>query len=67
MKNKKVEIEWHPYPQEKPLKCGKYRVSIKTARGSFTFTTWLSIRDLSDGFWDKYLIAWAELPESYKE
>ena len=31
---KKVEIEWHKYPNEKPKKDGDYLVTVKGGKGA---------------------------------
>ena len=67
----KTEIEWHPYPKEKPNECGEYLVTVNCGYFSLTETsTW------KDGFFTDYenkpnkicsIIAWSEKPEPYKE
>lgn len=61
------KIVWHKYPEEKPKKDDDYLVSVKIEDESFTLT---SCFDMSiDAFGilsDKYVTAWAEMPEPYK-
>lgn len=38
---KKVEIEWHKYPQEKPKECDEYLVTVNCGYFNLTETsTW---------------------------
>lgn len=68
---KKVEIEWHKYPDEKPKNnpVEPYLVSIRCFGGTCVDMEYYE----DDSFkWmpykeDKSVIAWAELPEPYKE
>ena len=60
-------IEWHPYPQEKPEEYDEYLVTVKDEQDLFTFTTyWLPEGNTFIDF-SRYIVAWAELPEPYKE
>ena len=63
-----VEVEWHQYPQERPdtLKCylattmvGKKRIVSTACRVPFTNKFFMEE--------DFPVIAWAEMPEPYKE
>ena len=61
---KKVEIEWNPYPKEKPQKDGLYIVSVKIGDRTLTSALkWLKRRKFI--FYDKHVTAWAEKPEPY--
>lgn len=56
-------ITWHPYPEEKPSKCGEYLVTILTqVTGPIVDT------DLWCGthFESQKVIAWMERPKAYK-
>ena len=60
-------IEWHPYPQEKPEEYDEYLVTVKDEQDLFTFTTyWLPEGNTFIDF-SRDIVAWAELPEPYKE
>ena len=68
---KKVEIEWHKYPEEKPKRVDEYLVTVNC--GYFNTT---STSDWKDGKFTDYenepqkigsIIAWAEMPNSYEE
>lgn len=59
---KKTEIEWHPYPKEKPTKDGLYLITLK-----FGNTKEVSMGYLTKNIYSNTLIAWAEIPEPYKE
>lgn len=55
------KVKWHPYPQEKPLKEGRYLVTFK-----HIFRNFVIIRSYPNSDWDKeVVIAWAELPKPY--
>jgi len=61
--------KWHPYPQEKPPKPGRYLISWTHDEGTENFFFW---EWLDDDPWffapdPGLLIAWQELPEHYKE
>ena len=70
----KVEIEWHPYPQEKPVPFGTYLVTAKERKDKriFVSTDYFS-RKGSRKYWTKFgtvcyrVKAWAELPEPFEE
>ena len=68
---KKTEIEWHPYPKEKPKAVDEYIVTINY--GFFKITSSAIWKDgrFMDNEEDQNnigsIIAWAEMPESYKE
>ncbi len=60
-------IEWHQYPQEKPEEYDEYLVTVKVEQDLFTFTTyWLPEGNTFIDF-SRDIVAWAELPEPYKE
>lgn len=77
-KEKETKVKWHPYPEEKPLvkdndKVEDYLVTIRFKKEKFVINASFSpyykqfykeymISDL-----DKFVTAWAELPEPYKE
>lgn len=55
------KVKWNPYPQEKPLKEGRYLVTLK-----HIFRNFVVIRSYPNSDWDKeVVIAWAELPKPY--
>ena len=56
------KIIWHPYPHEKPPKDWLYLITLK-----FGNTKEVSMGYLTKGIYSNTLIAWAELPEPYKE
>lgn len=55
-------IEWHKYPEEKPPKEGLYLITLK-----FGNTKDVSMGYLTKDICSNTLIAWAEIPEPYKE
>ena len=61
---KKTEIEWHPYPQERPIEDDDYLITVKCRR-TRKVTTWDSV----NGYFyiEGDVTAWTELPEPYKE
>ena len=66
---KKAEIEWYPYPKEKPKEVDEYLVTVNCGYFNLTeVSTW------KDGLFTDYenepnkicsIIAWAEKPEPY--
>lgn len=61
-------IEWHPYPQEKPSEYGRYIVTVRTFHNNEEKTFFVTFDAFELGyFWQSGVIAWAELPEPYKE
>ena len=64
---KKTEIEWHKYPQEKPEEYDEYLVTVQDGQDLFTVPTyWIPEGNIFEDF-SRKIIAWAELPEPYKE
>ncbi len=60
------KIEWHKYPEEKPKKDDDYLVSVKIEDESFTLTSCFDTSIDAFGILsDKYVTAWAEMPEPY--
>ena len=68
---KKVEIEWHKYPEEKPKCTDEYLVTINC--GYFNTT---STSNWKDGKFQKHenkpgrigsIVAWAEMPDPYED
>ena len=66
---KKAEIEWYPFPQEKPKVADEYLVTVNC--GYFNIT---STSNWKNGRFTDYenepgrigsIIAWAEMPEPY--
>lgn len=57
-----TKIVWHPYPKEKPPKEGLYLITLK-----FGNTKDVSMGYLTKDMNSNNLIAWAEIPEPYKE
>lgn len=61
------KVKWHPYPQEKPNEKDTYIVTLKFGKDLLTsITDWIPEQNT---FWDfgDSVVAWAELPEPYKE
>lgn len=54
-------VTWHPFPQEKPTQSGYYLVTLNMFGKIFVHV------HPSNGTFDVPVIAWAELPEPYKE
>ena len=64
---KKVEIEWHKYPDEKPKRDGDYLVTVKRKKRSFTSKFyWDSLLGFGDSL-NELVSAYADMPEPYKE
>ena len=59
---KKVEIVWHKYLDEKPPKDGLFLITHKFGNKKEVAMAYLT-KDINSN----NLIAWAELPEPYKE
>lgn len=57
-----INVKWHPYPEEKPPKEGLYLITLK-----FGNTKDVSMGYLTKDMNSNNLIAWAEIPEPYKE
>lgn len=64
------EIEWHPYPEEKPPHAGRFLVTYKNKqchnRRETKTVSYLFKSSMFNSHKDS-IIAWAELPEPYKE
>lgn len=68
---KKTEIEWNPYPKEKPKCADEYLVSINCGYFKMTSTSiWKNNK------FEKYenkpgrigsIVAWAEMPDPYED
>lgn len=73
---KKSRVIWHPYPKEKPdvptvalAPWGEYYTTTRflvTRRDMFTDTITTSLY-FNEEFMENDVIAWAEMPEPYKE
>lgn len=64
-----IETHWHLFPNEKPDKRGRYLVTARCYRGARFTMTKLWVPNIGwflkeDGL---EIIAWAEMPEPYKE
>ena len=65
---KKAEIEWYPFPQEKPTVDDQYIVSIRLGKVSFTATAdWKNVKGKFKVMFNENITAWAEMPRPYKE
>ena len=58
------KVKWHPYPQERPIEDNDYLITVKYRRRRKVMK-W----DSFNGYFNVYVdvIAWAEMPEPYKE
>ena len=58
------KVKWHPYPQERPIEDDAYLITVK-----YRHTRKVMKWDCFNGYFNVYgyVIAWAELPEPYKE
>lgn len=67
-KKSSLKEDWHSYPDEKPSIYGAYlsTVAIKKKR-SVSISLWLPSTDRFFNEGDHSIIAWAELPEPYRE
>ena len=76
----KVEIDWRPYPKEKPTKFDEYLITLLDKRDNSlsvatdSFFPAEDFIDLDDGWaiYDESLcdfkvVAWAEMPKPFKE
>ena len=62
------KIVWRKYPQEKPTVDDQYIVSIRLGKVSFTATAdWKNVKGKFQDVFNENIIAWAEMPEPYKE
>ena len=59
---KKVEIKWHPYPQEKPPKDGLFLITHNFGNRKEVAMAYLT-KDINSN----NLIAWAKLPKCYED
>lgn len=59
------EVVWHPYPEEKPTRRGNYLVTLNVGGGKKMICTLCSPQ--TGDFNTDSVLAWAELPEPYKE
>lgn len=68
---KKAEIEWYKYPEEKPKEANEYLITVNC--DFFNITTsaiWENGRFVDNEEEQNEIdsvIAWAEMPEPYKE
>lgn len=64
------KVVWHPYPQEKPKENKTYLVTLRRlTMGGYQFKIGI-YRAFNEDFFNEDLckvIAWAEMPEPYKE
>lgn len=61
------KVVWHKYPEDKPNEKDTYIVTLKFGKDLLTSTTdWIPEQNT---FWDfgDSVVAWAEMPEPYKE
>lgn len=59
-------IEWHKYPHDKPYCDDNYLVSVKIGKSEYV-TVSMYFDDEFENFHDCEVMAWAEMPEPYKE
>lgn len=60
-----TQVNWHPYPKERPAKHETYLVTVESVWGNRYVAF-----DFYRGRWDNFsriVIAWAELPEPYEQ
>ena len=68
-----TQVKWHKYPEETPRYYGDYLITytvpIKSSknRAEVTYFDRWTDSNCWDVFKDREVIAWAELPEPYKE
>ena len=58
---------WNTYPEKKPSESNVYLVTYKGFLGNLVKLFWWQLEELKFDMLDKSVIAWAELPEPYKE
>lgn len=62
------KVKWHPYPEENPKKSGDYLVYIRAGDKIFTYIAyWIDSIGIFEPRFVGRILAWAELPEPYKE
>lgn len=63
-----TQVNWHPYPEEKPTKKDRYLISLDDGNGHQYITIAAFYKDIfwGSGVIDHIVIAWAELPEPYR-
>lgn len=66
---KKVEIKWHPYPQEKPKEEGEYLVTLRVGTRDYVKVDNYLINKKHSYFMlsDDFITAWAEKPKPYED
>lgn len=70
---KKAEVIWHPYPQEKPTEDERWYLATFSfgEDGTIAHTSYYDLLhrfiDYAGNSYDKYVIAWAELPKPYEK
>lgn len=61
-----TQVEWHPYPDEKPFHEGKFLITLPTKyedEDTIVIASWYGERWIKPSL--RQPIAWAELPEPY--
>lgn len=61
------KVVWHPYPKEKPFWDDEYLLTIYNGLYRDIAISNYDSDDGFDDFIDDEVLAWAELPETYKE
>lgn len=62
---KELEDGWHPYPQEKPEKNGKYLIAV--SNDDLYLVDVIDFTRNSFVAWNADIIAWKEMPKIWKE
>lgn len=64
---KVIELEWYPYPEEKPKRTANCIVSLSCDGVEYTVSTWWDSKEKQfEDFWDPIITAWAYMPRPYK-
>ena len=62
------KVKWHKYPNEKPEKYREYIITVNIRQHLYTTTSdWMPDLNKFFSYRNEVIVAWAELPEPYKE
>lgn len=62
-----THVDWHPYPDEKPLCTDDYLITIKRGRKLYVTKDCYDVGESEFEFeFNTKIIAWAEMPKPYR-
>lgn len=61
------DSNWNAYPDNTPIESNYYFVTFEGPFGITTEIFWWQLEELKFDMFDKSVMAWAELPDPYKE